>query len=100
MFAWFSRILASIFGLRFFMGGTFMLIGGIVLYNLVVEIIEEVMTFTISQLSGTTASVASPTISGFVGWSVAQLKIPECFSVMVSCVILKWALRKIPFIRW
>lgn len=100
MFAWFARILTSIFGLKSFMGGTFMLIGGVILYNLMVEIVEEVMTFTLSQISGTTASVSSPTITGFVGWSIAQLKIPEAFSVMVSCVILKWTLRKIPFIRW
>lgn len=101
MFQWFSRLLAGVFGLKFFMSGVYMLILGIILYNLIVEVLEEVMNFAVTQMSGVSAgTVASPTIAGFAGWFLAQIKLPEAFAVMVTCITIKFILRKIPFLHW
>lgn len=74
---------------------------GIIFYNLVVEIIEEVMTFALSAINGADyRSMSIPSFSGFSGWFIAQIKIPECLSVVTSAVALKFILRKIPFLKW
>lgn len=99
--AWVARVVGSVFGLKFFMSGVLMSIIGIILYNLVVDVIEEVMNFTLTQINGvTTTGIASPTISGFAGWFLAQIKLPECFAIMVTCISIRFILRKIPFLKW
>jgi len=101
MIAYLARLLGGLFGLKFFIGGVLMTILGIVLYNGVVGIIEEVMNFALAQINGVSmGSVTSPTISGFGGWMLAQLKFAECFAVIVTAVSIKFVLRKIPFLKW
>lgn len=101
MFAWLSRILAGVFSLKVFAGGLMMTIGAVVLYNIVVELIEESLNFGIAQISGVSAGgVSSPSITGFAGWFVASIKVPETFAVIVTCISLKFVLRKIPFLKW
>lgn len=101
MIAWLARIVGSVFGLKFFLGGLLMAVLGVVLYNLAVSTIEEVFNFIIVQMAGVSADgITSPTISGFAGWFLAAVKLPECFAVMVSAVALKFVLRKIPFLKW
>jgi len=78
-----------------------MVILGIVVYNLVVDIIEEILNYVITQIASIQQiSVTSPSVSGFAGWVVACLKIPECLAVVISIVMIKFTLRKIPFLRW
>ena len=101
MIALLSRLLGSVFTLKFFMSGVMMTILAVVLYNLCVTTIEEVMNFAIVQIGGAgIGSVSSPTITGFAGWFLAQIKLPECLAVMVSAVSIKFILRKIPFLKW
>ncbi len=101
MFAWFSRLLAGVFSLKFFMGGLMMTIGAVVLYNLLVEVVEETLNFGLAQISGVSAEgIASPSITGFAGWFIASIKVPETFAVIVTCISLKFVLRKIPFLKW
>jgi hypothetical protein len=101
MFAWFSKILASVFGVKFFMAGILMTVLGIVLYNFVVGMVDETLTFAVGQISGvTTGTIVNPTLSGFAGWFFGSIKLPEAFSVMVTCVSIKFVLRKIPFLNW
>jgi len=101
MLKFLSSIVGSIFSLKFFISGGMMVILAIVLYNLAVEVIQEIMNFAIAQISGySSTSVTSPTISGFAGWFLAQIKLPECFSVMVSAISIRFILRKIPFLHW
>lgn len=101
MFAWFSRILSGVFSIKFFMGGIFMMILAIILYNLIVEVVEETLNFGIAQISGVSAQgISSPTISGFAGWFIASIKVPETFAVIVTCISLKFVLKKIPFLKW
>lgn len=101
MIKWLAANLTGIFTLKTFMGGLMMTVLAIVLYNLSVEMIEEALNFAVAQASNNqSGSISSPTITGFAGWALAQLKVPECFSVMVSCVSIKFILRKIPFLHW
>ncbi len=101
MFAWLSRLLSGIFGLKTFMSVIFMTIIGIILYNLACDVIEEILDFTISNISGSPEGViTSVSFSGFAGWVICQLKIPECVAVMVSCISIRFILRKIPFLHW
>ena len=82
MLAWFARLLSGVFSLKFFMSGVFMTIGVIFLYNLAVEIVEEVFNFAISKANGVSVTgITSPTFTGWVAWFLAQLKIPEILSM-------------------
>lgn len=101
MIAALMRILGATFGLKLFLGGALMTILGIVLYNILVDTIEEILNFVVSTVGSTQfGTITGPTISGFAGWFLAQVKFPECFAVMVSAVVIRFVLRKIPLIRW
>lgn len=101
MGAWLSRILASLFGMKFFMGGLMMTILALILYNLICEVVGETLNFAVAQIGGVTAAtITNPTISGAAGYVLGAIKFPEAFSIMVTCVSIKFILRKIPFIKW
>lgn len=101
MFAWFARLLSGVFTLKVFMGGLFMTILAIIGYNLIVEVVSESLEFAVSKISGQTINgVTNPSVTGFAGWFIGQIKIPEVFAVITTFVLLKWTLRKIPFLRW
>lgn len=101
MFAWLGRILGGIFTLKTFFSVIFMTIIGIIFYNLACEIIEEILNFTVSHISGSPQGViTNPSFSGFAGWVISNLKIPECVAVIVSCVSIRFILTKIPFLHW
>jgi hypothetical protein len=101
MIAYLARVVASIFSVKVFAGGLMMTIIGVVLYNLMVTTVQEVLNFALTKINGVSVSgVSSPTITGFAGWFLAQVKLPECFAVIVSCVSIKFALKKIPFLKW
>lgn len=94
-------LLGGVFSFKTFMSGLLMTILAIILYNLFVETTEEILNFTLSKINGVDSSgITNPSISGFAGWVVAQLKLPEALSVIASAVSLRFLLRKIPFIRW
>lgn len=96
-----KNLLGGVFSFKFFMSGVYMTILAVVLYNLCVTTIQEVMNFAIEQIGGAgIGSVSNPTITGFAGWFLAQIKLPECLAVMVSAVSIKFILRKIPFLKW
>jgi len=101
MIAWIAKILTGIFGTRTFLFGLLTVTISIVLYNLICEVIQEVMTFALGEVSSVNyGNYTNPTITGFAGWFLGQLKIPECISVIVSCVSIRFILTKIPFLRW
>lgn len=101
MFAWFARLLSGVFSLKVFAGGLFMTILGVVAYNLIVDVVAETLEFATAKISGQTVEgVINPNITGFTGWFLGQIKIPEVFAVITTIVFLKWMLRKIPFLKW
>lgn len=101
MVRWLLSIITGISGLKVFMGGGLMIILGITVYNLVVDIIEEVLNFVLAQVNGVSVgNVVQPSITGFAAWALTGLKFPECISVITSMIVLRFVLRKIPFLRW
>jgi len=75
----------------------------IVVYNLLCEMVQELLTWIISQVSDVSmpeGGTNSFSFSGLAGWFMSSLKIPECMSFIISMVMLKWTLRKIPLIKW
>ncbi len=94
-------LLGGLFTFKTFMSGILMTILAIILYNLFVESTQEILNFTLAKINGVdTSGIANPSVSGFAGWAVAQLKLPEALSVIASAVSIRFLLRKIPFINW
>jgi hypothetical protein len=101
MWAWLARIVLSVFSLKNVLSFLFVSVLGVLLYNLGCDMIEEVLNFAVSKMSGQSiSSVSNPTFTGFAGWMISQLKIPECVSVVVTCVSIRFVLSKIPFLHW
>ncbi|MBN2515950.1 MAG: hypothetical protein JXC33_07955 [Deltaproteobacteria bacterium] len=100
---WFGAAGFSLFGAwKIFFAGTFIAFLMVGAYNLVAEIIQELLNFVITQV-GTVEEPEGFTIAaftGFVGWFLSVMKIPECMSFIVTMITLKWTLRKIPLLRW
>lgn len=96
-----SKIFGGIISQKTLLSFIVLTVIGIIFYNLIVQVIEEIMSFTLTQINGAAyQSPTNPSISGFAGWFIAQLKIPECLAVITSAVSLKFILRKIPFLKW
>lgn len=107
-----ARFLMS--GITSLFGGWKAFIGGwlmkaclaIVLYNLVVDLVQEVLAWVQGKLGGVTApggvinNFDVGSVSALAAWLVNILRLPECFAFMLSMILLKWSLRKIPFVRW
>lgn len=101
MIAGIVRIVTALFSIKAFVGVGLPLILGIIGYNVVVELIQEVMTFALSEMGAvSTSGIANPTISGFAAWLAIQFRIPECVAVMVNMATLAFVMRKIPFLKW
>lgn len=101
MLAWLARIVGSVFGLKFFMSGVMMTILGIIIYNLICEVIQEILNFGLAKIGAISSTgITGPSVSGFAAWLAIQLRAPECVAVMVSFAALGFFLRKIPFLRW
>lgn len=85
--------------------GAFLITGilGIVLYNLVAEILGEVLTFIQGQINAATGELGASAplqLSGIGAWLAQVLKLPEQISVALTFVGLKWMVVKIPFLKW
>ena len=91
------------FGWRTFFMGSFLLVVVIYAYNLIHDILEEMIDFLVnhySEVSMPTGFESTYSFSGLLGWLVSVLQIPECVAFMVTMIALKFTLRKIPLIRW
>lgn len=101
MFVLLAEMIGAVFSLKFFMSGVMMAILGIILYNFVVAMVQEIMNFALTQINGvSTSAITNPTLTGFAGWFLSQIKLPEAFAILVTCVSIKFVLRKIPFLKW
>jgi hypothetical protein len=101
MIAFLARILGGLFTSRSLLFSLITVVLGLVFYNLICEVVQEVMSFALNQINGASyGSYSSPSFSGFTGWVIGQCKVPECLSVVTSAVAIKFILRKIPFLKW
>jgi hypothetical protein len=112
MFAWLGvglvRILGSLFGSwRTWLGAILIkTILVVVVYNVISRAFGNVLTWVAGKLadvaapSGTVTSISVADWSLVGAWLVNTLQIPNAFAFVLSVIILKWTLRKIPLVRW
>ncbi len=102
--AWLGGGLFAMFGAwKVFLVGGFLAFLMVNVYNLVSEIILELLTFVSDQIAALTVPGSVGPIyqfTGLAGWFMVQFQVPQCVAFIVSVVLLKWTLRKIPFLRW
>ena len=77
----------------------------IVLYNLFVEILEELLSWVLTKMNvvmpgGAGQTFDIGTVSSLAAWAVTRTRLLECVSFMMGIIVLRFVLRKIPFIRW
>lgn len=97
--------LAALFGgWKTWIGVGLMSILGIVLYNFITDLVEEILEFVSTQLGGIDApgGIGDPvgSLTGLAGYIASHLLIPQCIAFICAVVVLKWTLAKIPFIKW
>ena len=72
-------------------------------YNFICTTLQEVLTYASNKLSamsvpgGVPLTVQLANLSLYLAY---HLQLPQCFSYMVNCIVLKWMLVKIPLIKW
>jgi hypothetical protein len=82
---------------------TFLTIGA---FNMVLAAWQQIQTFGLDKVttalsgSGITGSVPGFNFTGFAGYMLGAFKVPEMCSFAVTILMLKFTLRKIPFIKW
>ena len=74
------------------------------LYNLVKNIMSECLGWLVAQLSTVSAPDGTPgtayEIVGLAAYLANHLKIIACLSFIFSTIMIKWAVVKIPFLKW
>lgn len=79
---------------------------GIIIYNTISKLLGETLTWVVEKTGGIDApgavisSFDVGALSSVGAWMCTIMKIPECFAFMITCILAKWTLRKIPLIRW
>lgn len=101
---WLGAALTALFaGWRVFLVVGFMSFLTVYFYNLASDIISEVLTWVTTQAGAQQLQQGQTSIfnfTGFLGYMLGALKVPQCMSFIISMVALKFLLRKIPFIKW
>lgn len=100
-----SAGLVALFGSwRIVLYGILVSIIGIVVYNLIVDVTEEILTFILGQLQGVQQPDGMPSsayqFSGLAAYLANHLRLVACFTFIISTIVVKWIVAKIPFIKW
>ena len=75
----------------------------VIIYNLGCDVVQEVFNFLSSKLQGIDSSgIVSPVLqlSGFAAWLAIHLRLPDMITFAITIYLLKFTLRKIPFLKW
>jgi hypothetical protein len=77
-------------------------IATVVVFNTFYDITQIVMTFAVSKVGSSSTGMNAQVVqvTGLAAYLAGKLRIPECVSYILSMVILKWTLVKIPFVKW
>lgn len=102
--AWLSGSAFAFWGsYKVFLVGGFLAFLGVSLYSLFLYGVNDFADYISSALgaAGTpTGRAGLNSFAGFIGWFARSMKVPECLSFMVDVIMMKWIMRKIPFIKW
>lgn len=98
-----ASILTIWIGYRAFWTVGFLAFLAVGLYGLFLYGLEDVLTYLLGRLQNTNVPSSAPTLSGFTGlagWLLTVFRVPECIAFVIDIILLKFTLRKIPFIKW
>jgi hypothetical protein len=73
------------------------------LYSLFLYGVQDILTTMLAKFQEVQQPGTTPALTGFAsltGWLLNCLKLPQCLAFIIDILILKWSLRKIPFIKW
>lgn len=102
--SWFGGAAVALFGgWKLLLLTTFMAFLGVYFYNLVSGILQELLAFVTSQASSVGSipgQAQTYAFTGFAGYMLSVLKIPECMAFIISVITIKFLMRKIPIIKW
>lgn len=103
---WFATKIGSfaIFsGWKTFLVLIFGALASIMVFNVFVDIVEILLNWMVGQLADTTMPDGisqSFSFTALAAYLAIHLKIAESFALVMSVVLLKWTLVKIPFVKW
>lgn len=78
-------------------------LASVMLFNVFVDIVEILLNWLMTELGNVSAPGGISQEYSFTALSAylaIHLKIAESFALVLSIVILKWSLVKIPFLKW
>ena len=77
-------------------------IATVVVFNTFYDITQIILNFVVTKVSSESSSLESQSVqmTGVAAYLAGKLRVPECISYILSIVILKWTLVKIPFVKW
>lgn len=73
----------------------FTLVLPVVLYNVYSGIVSELLTWTSSQVTGSSLTGSVISLTGVGAWLADQLRLPQCLSLLLSALGLRFALSAI-----
>ena len=76
---------------------------GIVLYNLVVDVVQEVIAFVNAKLaavSGGELPSGALQLTGLGAWLAQETYLDAQIGIAITAISLKWLVVKIPFLKW
>lgn len=78
-------------------------LASVMIFNVFVDIAESILNWVVGELGsiampdGMSQSFSFTTLAAYLA---IHLKIAESFALVISVILLKWALVKIPFVKW
>lgn len=77
-------------------------IATVVVFNTFYDITQIFLSYIVTKVGSDTTGLQSQTVAmtGVAAYLAGKLRVPECISYILSIVILKWTLVKIPFVKW
>lgn len=78
-------------------------LASVMIFNVFVDIAEACLNWLVSTMSNVTMPDGisqSFSFTSLAAYLAIHLKIAESFALVMSVVVLKWTLVKIPFVKW
>lgn len=97
----FDYIFKFFFSFKVMLFGMYVVVLSAVLKNVVVWVFEEIIEVASSELSGLSADGIESSIlnlSGATGYLAYHLMLPDCISILLTAIIIRFTLNFIPFV--
>lgn len=78
-------------------------LASVMVFNVFVDIAEIILNWVVGELGNITMPDGisqSFSFTALAAYLAIHLKIAESFSLVLAVILLKWALVKIPFVKW